>query len=225
MRKNRMITIGIVLLSAVVAIPLLSGARLWSGWGADASSITLAKNDAEKKILAVIDDIIENQSNAPGRITRTGNARVLRFLVEATNAQSVVEIGTSVGHSALWMLLGLNATGGHLTTFDIDPEAVRHARQNFDNAGVGNRVTIVEGDAHEKYKVISDPIDLVYLDADKGGYLDYLNKLLPLLRPGGIIAADNINMTNQEFRDAITQNPNLETLFLQGDMAVTLKKR
>jgi predicted O-methyltransferase YrrM len=225
MRKNRIIILGTVLIIAAFAIPLESLAQTRGSRGTVSQSPALAKDDEEKKILAVIDDINQNQSNAPGRITDTSTARLLRFLVQATNAKNVVEIGTSVGHSALWMLLGLKATDGHLTTFDIDPEAVKRARRNFDNAGVGDRVTIIEGDAHVEVKVLKDPIDLLYLDADKGGYLDYVQKLMPLLRPGGIIAADNFNMTNQDFRDALTKDPNLETLFLSRDMSVTLKKR
>ncbi len=76
-------------------------------------------------------------------------------------------------------------------------------------------------------KQLKGPIDIVFLDADKEGYADYLAKLLPLVRPGGLILAHNISSRTQnpEYMDAVTSNPNLETIRINGEMAVTLKKR
>jgi predicted O-methyltransferase YrrM len=95
---------------------------------------------------------------------------------------------------------------------------------------VGGLVTIVEGDAHVEVTKMKEPIDLIFLDADKEGYIDYLNKLLPLLRPGGLIIAHNMveRMAHPPYVQAITTNPALETVFinLQGSgIGVTLKKR
>ena len=77
-------------------------------------------------------------------------------------------------------------------------------------------VTIVLGDAHETVTRLQGPIDLLFIDADKPGYLDYLNKLLPLVRPGGLILADNMSQPapSPDFIKAITTNPDLETIFL-----------
>ena len=91
-------------------------------------------------------------------------------------------------------------------------------------------VTIVEGDAHQTVSRLREPIDILFLDADKDGYLDYLNKLLPLVRPGGLILADNVSKPapSPTFLKAITTNPNLETVFLNMSatgLSVTLKKR
>lgn len=83
---------------------------------------------------------------------------------------------------------------GRLTTFEIDGGRAATARRHFEQAGVENRVTLIEGDAHEKIRRIGGPVDIVFLDADKQGYLDYLNRLLPSVRPGGLIIADNIEM-------------------------------
>ena len=80
------------------------------------------------------------------------------------------------------------------------------------------------GDAHETVKKLKDPIDILFIDADKEGYTDYLEKLLPLVKPGGLILAHNIDQVGQDFIDAITTNPNLETVQLEG-VTVTLKKR
>jgi len=104
------------------------------------------------------------------------------------------------------------------------PSRASLARENFKRAGVDNLVTLVMGDAHETVKKFKDPIDILFIDADKEGYTDYLEKLLPLVRPGGLILAHNIDQVGRDFINAITTNPNLETIQLEG-VTVTLKKQ
>jgi predicted O-methyltransferase YrrM len=157
------------------------------------------------------------------------HGRLLRILTEAVKAKNVVEIGTSNGYSALWICLGLQATGGKLITHEIDPEVAAQAQANFRKAGVEHTVTIVLGDAHETVTRLKEPIDLLFIDADKPGYLDYLNKLLPLVRPGGLILADNMSRPkpSPDFIKAITTNPSLETIFLNMEstgISLSLKK-
>ncbi|MBN2270023.1 MAG: class I SAM-dependent methyltransferase, partial [Sedimentisphaerales bacterium] len=133
--------------------------------------------------------------------------------------------------SALWFCLTLQATGGTLITHEIDDYRASLARSNFKRAGIEHLVTLVEGDAHKTIKDIKGPIDILFLDADKSGNLDYLNKLLPLIRPGGLIIAHNTTDRAEEMKDyieAITTNPSLETVFLHKNdqgIALTLKKR
>ncbi|MHC4434991.1 MAG: O-methyltransferase [Planctomycetota bacterium] len=159
------------------------------------------------------------------------DGRVLRLLAEATGAKHIVEVGTSNGYASIWFCLALRTTAGKLTTFEIDPERMALARANFKRAGVEELITIIEGDAHKQVTRLHEPIDILYIDADKGGYLDYLNKLLPLVRPGGLILAhDTTDMASrmQDYLDAVTTAPELETIFLheQGPgIGVTLKKR
>ena len=100
------------------------------------------------------------------------------------------------------------------------------AREHFKKAGVEEIVNIVEGDAHEQVRKLKGPIDVVFIDADKSGYVDYLNKLLPLVRPGGLILAHNTDMV-PDYVEAVTTNGDLETIFyLEGaGLGVTLKKR
>ena len=87
-------------------------------------------------------------------------------------------------------------------------------------------ITIVEGNAHETVSILKDPIDILFLDADKEGYIDYLNKLLPLVRPGGLIIAHNITpgMADPRYMEAVTTNPDLETVVRSG-VGITLKKK
>jgi predicted O-methyltransferase YrrM len=180
------------------------------------------KDENEKKVFAVLEDILARQRyrNVP-----PGDGRLLRLLAESMNAQSVVEIGASTGYSGIWFGLALQKTGGKLTTYEIDAGRAATARANFERAGMSQIITLVEGDAHEKVTALKDPIDILFLDADKQGYIDYLNKLMPLIRPGGLIVAHNITpgMADPRYMDAITTNPDLETIVRSG-VSLTLKK-
>ena len=186
------------------------------------------KTGQENKILSVLDDMDKNQREGMMNVP-VEDGRLLRVLTEAVNAKHVVEIGTSNGYSGIWFCLALQSTGGKLTTYEIDAHRAALARENFKKAGVDNIVTLVEGDAHKEATKLKEPIDILFIDADKEGYIDYLNKLLPLVRPGGLILAHNVDMRGQmqDYIKAITDDPNLETAF-QGrgqGLGITLKKR
>ena len=190
----------------------------------------MAKTDQEKKILAVLDDMDKNQRRGMMNVP-TQDGRLLRLLAETVGAKHVVEVGTSNGYSGTWFCLGLLNTGGKLTTYEIDAHRASLARENFKRAGVDQIVTLVEGDAHKEVPKLKGPIDIIFLDADKEGYVDYLNKLLPLLRPGGLVLAHNARSHGgamQPYLEAITTNADLETIFLHmhgSGIGVTLKKR
>lgn len=193
------------------------------------SSPLLPKSDREKAVLAVLEDMDRNQRRGSMSVPMD-DGRILRVLAESTAAKNVVEIGTSIGYSSLWFCLALEKTGGNLTTFEIDAGRAAQARENFKRAGMDKIVKLVEGDAHEKVKDLKEPIDLLFLDADKEGYVDYLEKLLPLLRPGGLVVAHNITpgMADPRYLKAITTNAALETLFLnleRSGISVTMKKK
>ncbi len=216
----------------VAACALIASAVMAVSWAAadkPAETKLSADAKAEAKILGVLDDLYKEKYgmwNVPPE-----DGRLLRILAESIGAKKVVEVGTSNGCSALWFCLALRATGGKLITHEIDDYRASLARKKFKRAGVGHLVTLIEGDAHKTVSNIKGPIDILFLDADKTGYLDYLNNLLPLVRPGGLILAHNTTdqaMEMQDYIKAVTKNPNLETIFLhkhdQG-LALTLKKR
>jgi caffeoyl-CoA O-methyltransferase len=190
----------------------------------NAQSPPLGQTESEKRILTTINDVVRAgalYANVP-----VADGRMLRLLTEAANAKNVIEIGTSNLISGLWFCIALGKTGGKLTTFELDPQRAAVARTHFKQAGVDRLVTIIEGDAHKNIAKVYDPVDLVFIDADKTGYVDYLKKTLPLVRPGGLILAHNVDMV-PEYMKAVTSNPALETVFyMQGNqLAVTLKKR
>jgi predicted O-methyltransferase YrrM len=217
--KLTFVIIGIVLQMAVAG-----SSRGQGGGEFPPSTPPLAKTEAEKRILAVLDDMVRLHQTYLSVPLQDGQA--LWLLTEAVDARQVVEIGTSTGYSGLWFCLALQKTRGHLTTFEIDHGRATQARRHFLAAGVGDLVSIVEGDAHEQVLKLKGPIDVAFIDADKSGYLDYLNKLLPLVRPGGLILAHNVDMA-PDYVKAVTTNPDLETIFYtQGaGLGVTLKKR
>ena len=183
----------------------------------------LAVDEFERNALAVLDEIGANQ---PFRNVPQHDGRLLRIMAQSIGAQHVVELGTSTGISGIWLGLAVKATGGKLTTYEIDAQRAATARANFKRAGLDDVITVVEGDAHEELKKLKGTVDMVFLDADKEGYIDYLNKLLPMLRPGGLVLAHNINprMAHPPFMKAITTDPNLETV-VRGGMSISLKKK
>ena len=224
MRIGLAVVVGLV----VAAVSTVAWAQRPGSPRAVFEARTLPKNDIEKRILEVIERVGREQ-RAGNMIVPEEDGRLLRAWTEAAGAKNVVEIGTSVGYSGLWFCLALKGTGGKLTTFDIDERRSAMAKANFEAAGVADIVTMVLGDAHETVKQLRDPIDVLFLDADKAGYLDYLQKLLPLVRPGGIVIAHNMtpNMADPRFVEAITTNPELETVFLHMDasgVSVSVKK-
>ncbi len=187
----------------------------------------LPNSDDERRVLQVLDEVYRNQRylSVPEE-----DGRLLRVLAESMGAKHVVEIGTSTGYSGLWILLALMKTDGRLTTFEIDPGRHELARRNFERAGVGKHAVSVLGDAHVEATRLKDPIDLLFLDADKEGYIDYLQKLRALVCPGGLVVAHNMQSPAPDPRyiEAVTTSPELETLFLnmhEAGVGVTLKKR
>jgi predicted O-methyltransferase YrrM len=187
----------------------------------------LAGSADEKRVLAVLEDVYRNHRylSVPEE-----DGRVLRILAESIGAKHVVEVGTSTGYSGLWILLALMRTGGRLTTYEIDRGRHELARENFERAGLLKQATLMLGNAHAEITKLKDPLDLVFIDADKEVYPDYLNKLAPLVRPGGLIVAHNMASPPPDPRyvEAVTTNPAYDTVFLNmhsAGVGVTLKKR
>jgi caffeoyl-CoA O-methyltransferase len=181
----------------------------------------------ERRVLAVLDEVNRNHRylSVPEE-----DGRLLRILTESIGAKHVVEVGTSTGYSGLWILLALARTGGRLTTYEIDRGRHELARQNYERAGLLKQATLVLGDAHVEVMKLKEPLDLVFIDADKEGYPDYLQKLAPLTRPGGLIVAHNMASPPPDPRyvEAVTTDPAYDTVFLNmhsAGVGVTLKKR
>src|SRR5262245_18241960 len=117
--------------------------------------------------------------------------RFLKMLVRLTGERRILEIGMFTGYSALMMAEGL-PDDGRLIVCDVNPKAEAIARRYFDESPNGHKIEIRMGPALETIKTLSGPLDMVFIDADKGNYSNYYEACLPLLKPGGLIVADNV---------------------------------
>jgi caffeoyl-CoA O-methyltransferase len=123
-------------------------------------------------------------------LSGTVEGRFLQMLVWAADARLVLEIGTYTGSAAQFMAEALG-DGGRVITCEFDAERAAFAQQHLDASPVGDRVEVRVGPALETIASLDGPFDLVFIDANKEGYLDYYEAVLPKLSPRGLIAADN----------------------------------
>ena len=139
-------------------------------------------------------EVLEAETRArlamPQMLSGVVVGRLLETLVHVMQPRLVLEIGTYSGGSALWMA-GALPDGARLVTCEVDPEHAAFARRHIAAAGLDGRVEVVVGPALETITGLPGPYDLVFIDADKTGYPDYYEAVLPKLSPGGLIVADN----------------------------------
>jgi predicted O-methyltransferase YrrM len=130
---------------------------------------------------------MESPQMQVGRI----EGRFLKMLVRLTGAKTVLEIGMFTGYSGLMMAEGL-PDDGRLITCDVNPKAETIARRYFSESPHGHKIEIRMGPALETIKSLRGPIDMVFIDADKTNYSNYYEAVMPLVKPGGLIVADNV---------------------------------
>jgi predicted O-methyltransferase YrrM len=131
--------------------------------------------------------------------------RLLWILVNATRATRILEVGTSNGFSTIWLADAARTTGGRVTTLELNPDKIALARTNLTSAGLTDVVDIVEGQAAESLARLPGPFDLVFLDADRPSYLTYLGLVVPKLRAGGLLVADNVTSHASELGDYLAR--------------------
>lgn len=142
------------------------------------------------------------------------DGQVLYDLIIENNYKAALEIGTSTGHSAIWIAWALSKTGGKLITIEIDEERHKTAKANIKKAGLENYVDARLADAHELVKQLEGPFDFVFSDADKNWYTQYFKDVDPKLKKGGCFAAHNVRNGfggTKAFLDYVTGLENYET--------------
>lgn len=142
------------------------------------------------------------------------DGQVLHDLIVKNNYRSALEIGTSTGHSTIWIAWALSKTGGKLTTIEIDKERQAEAIENLKAAGLDSFVDFRLGDAHQIVKELEGPFDFVFSDADKEWYVQYFKDIDPKLEKGGTFTAHNVlqDMTGiREYMDFVKSQPGYET--------------
>jgi predicted O-methyltransferase YrrM len=145
------------------------------------------------------------------------SGRLLYVLALAQGAKHIVEVGTSHGYSTLWLAAAAQANGGQVITCDINPERITAARQNFADAGLGDVIEILEGDARETLRSRGEPVDLLFIDSTKSYYETFFDIVYPRLVKGGIVVADNVLSHRDELEDYISyveNHPNLESAMI-----------
>lgn len=180
----------------------------------------------------------ESMQNPAMQVGRVEGA-LLRMLVAMSGAKRILEIGTFTGYSALSMAEAL-PPGGTLTTCDINPAAVTIAQRFFAKSPHGSKITVELRDALEYVKTLreSDTLDLVFLDADKARYVDYYEAVLPRLRQGGLVVADNTLWSGRvldpkseddkgitRFNDRVVSDPRVDCVLLAVRDGVMLARK
>jgi len=120
------------------------------------------------------------------------DGRLLYDLILKNQFTRALEIGTSTGHSGIWIAWALSKTGGHLITLEIDPRRHREALTHFREAGLSPYVEARLGDAHQIVDGLEGPFDFVFSDADKEWYTNYFTAVWPKMGPGGCFTAHNV---------------------------------
>jgi caffeoyl-CoA O-methyltransferase len=136
-------------------------------------------------------------------------------LIVENGYTSALEIGTSTGHSAIWIAWALSKTGGKLITIEIDRRRYDQSVEYFQEVGLSEYIDARLADAHELVPRLEGPFDFVFIDADKDWYTRYFQAVLPKLTVGGCLTAHNVSGRRSgwvgEFLEALENTPNLET--------------
>jgi predicted O-methyltransferase YrrM len=170
---------------------------------------------------------------------------LLRVLALSIGAARILEIGTAIGYSGIWLAGGM-ARGGMLLTMEVDQERANEARRNVARAGMADRVNIIVGDAQRMLAKVAGPFDLIFQDGDKRQYGPMLDRLVDLLRPGGLLITDNVLWNGEvvpgfaakparnaddtraisEYNERLNSHPRLmtATVPLRDGLAISVKK-
>ncbi len=177
--------------------------------------------------------------DAPGMMVGPLEGRFLEFLVFATGARRILEIGTFSGYSSLSMAAAL-APDGRIVTCEIEPRHAEVARRHIAASAYQGRIDVLVGPALETIGRLDGPFDLVFIDADKPSYIDYYEAVVPKLAPRGLLAADNTlwggkvtdpadsdaaTVAIRSFNDHVVDDPRVVQVQLTVRDGVTLVRR
>ncbi len=155
------------------------------------------------------------------------DGQLLYDIIIENNYTGAVEIGTSTGHSGIWIAWALSKTGGKLITIEINKRRYLEALANFKKAGVLDFVDVRLADAHELVPALEGPFDFVFSDADKSWYINYFKDLDPKLEVGACFVTHNVSQhNNYNFYEYVSQLGNYKTTLDDrgAGMAISYKK-
>ncbi len=154
---------------------------------------------------------------------------LFNIILQNMKAKKILEIGMSTGYSTIWFAEALGKNDGKIITIDQDEKKIQRAKLNFKNVGLENFIEIKHGDALEVVSQIKqdhdseESFDFVFIDADKERYIQYFDAVLPLVKKGGIIAADNIlfperfQKFTKPYVEHVKKTPNIRTVTIPID--------
>jgi len=179
----------------------------------------------DEKVRKFLSDRSEgwHDMNIPAR-----DGQLLYDLIIKGNYKSALEIGTSTGHSGIWMAWALSKTGGKLITIEIDPGRHQEALRNFREAGLSEYIDARLADAHELVKQLKGPFDFVFSDADKYWYKNYFTDIDPKLMVGGCYTTHNVYERGGyggqgDYLEYVRSLKNYESTLVQG-MLISYKR-
>ncbi|RKU25263.1 methyltransferase [Candidatus Poribacteria bacterium] len=156
------------------------------------------------------------------------NGQFISILIQSINAQNVLEVGTSNGYSTIWLAAALKLTGGQLITIEYDAKRAEEALSHLTEVGLDSIVNIRVGNALDEISKCQETFDLVFLDAQKDEYKKYLELVLPNIRVGGLIIADDtITMRDEmpDYIDYVFNTPTLNSVDIPLDDGIILSHK
>jgi predicted O-methyltransferase YrrM len=190
-----------------VMIALLGGSA--GAYAQNQPAASPVSDQALAKLLAEI------KSNDKGQLAVSEeDGRFMRLMIASSGAKRALEIGGASGYSAIWIGMGLRATGGRLVTIEYDPVRAKELAGNIKRAGLSDIVQVVSGDAFEQIPKLPGTFDFVFLDAWKKDYKRFFDMVYPRLDTRGLFLAHNVvNKRNEmgDFLDAVLKHPSLWT--------------
>jgi predicted O-methyltransferase YrrM len=202
---------------------------------------TAQQTDQQEELDRRVRDFLDRNSRAWRDMNvPTVDGQKLYDLIVENGYTRAVEVGTSTGHSGIWIAWALAKTGGKLITIEIDERRYRQAVANFEEAGLSAYIDARLADAHEHVPELEGPFDFAFVDADKDWYPQYFRSLLPRLEVGGCFTAHNVSERSARsgrrgrgstrgtdaFVRELLETPGLDTEFFQtgGGLSVSFKK-
>ncbi len=180
----------------------------------------LAHIDAEEPLLAELDRDTHLYHLRPRMVSGHLQGHILTMMCRMVQPRRILELGTFTGYSALCLAKGL-VEGGEVHTIEIDDEIEEFARGYFDRSPYAHQIKMLIGDATEIIPTLPDTYDLVFIDANKRDYLKYYELVLPKVRPGGFILADNTLWDGKVVTDPDSRDPQTRGIEAFNDFVVT----
>ncbi|MBO8138674.1 MAG: O-methyltransferase [Desulfotomaculum sp.] len=151
------------------------------------------EKEAEEKVVPIVEPEV---------------ARLLYWLALTRKAKNVLEVGTAIGYSTLWLAKAVLPGGGRITTLEINKPRYEAAKKNFQAAGIEEKINLVFGDARELIYQLKGPYDFIFLDAAKGKYVEFLEQCVSILSSGGLLVADDVFMNGMVISGEVDKRRN-----------------